>query len=143
MPISSARMKSLIADPPNSSSASSVSTTVRLVVIDRPKVCRMEWLTMLANGSPACLARFSRTRSNTTIVSCTLNPMIVSIAVTNRASIWTPKKVPSRAKKPDDEDHVVEQRDERRDAELHVAEPVGDPEQDPDRADEDRGSAPG
>ena len=39
-------MNSLIAEPPNSSRASSVRTTVRLVVIDRPNVCRMEWLTM-------------------------------------------------------------------------------------------------
>ena len=36
--------------------------------------------------------RFSRMRSNTTIVSCTLKPMIVSSAVTNSASNSTPKK---------------------------------------------------
>ena len=60
MPISSARTKSLIAAPPNSSSASSVMTTVRLVMIDRPNVCRIEWLTISANGSPAWRALFSR-----------------------------------------------------------------------------------
>ena len=37
----------------------------------------------------------------------------------------------------DDDDHVVEQRDQGGHAELDVAEPVGDPQQDPDRADED------
>src|SRR6476661_9900853 len=42
MPSSKARMKSLIADPPKRKSASSVMVTVRLVVIERPKVCRIE-----------------------------------------------------------------------------------------------------
>ena len=41
MPMSSARTKSRIASPPNRNSASSVMRTVRLVVIDRPTVCRM------------------------------------------------------------------------------------------------------
>src|SRR6478735_3480301 len=100
MPISRARTKFRIADPPNSSSASSVSTTVKLVMIDRASVCRIEWLTTSANGSPEWRARFSRIRSKTTIVSCTLKPMIVSIAVTNRASISTWKKVPRIAKIP-------------------------------------------
>ena len=75
-------------------------TTVRLVVIDRPNVCRIEWLTMRSNGSPTWRARFSRTRSNTTIVSWTEKPMTVSIAVTNRLSIWSPTKVPRIAKAP-------------------------------------------
>ena len=44
--------------------------------------------------------RFSRTRSKTTIVSWTLKPMTVSIAVTNSASIWTPANVPRSAKTP-------------------------------------------
>ena len=75
-------------------------TTVRLVVIDRPKVWRIEWLTIRSNGSPAWRARFSRTRSNTTIVSWTEKPMTVSIAVTNRPSIWRPKNVPRIANTP-------------------------------------------
>ena len=70
------------------------------VLIERPRVCRIEWLTIAANGSPAWRARFSRIRSNTTIVSCTLKPMTVSIAVTNSASISTPKNVPRIAKTP-------------------------------------------
>src|SRR5436190_4638890 len=100
IPINRASTKSLIAAPPNSRSASNVSTTVRLVMIDRPKVCRIEWLTMSANGSPAWRALFSRIRSNTTIVSCTLKPMTVSIAVTNSASTSTPKSVPRIANVP-------------------------------------------
>ena len=35
-------------------------TTVRLVVIERPSVWRIEWLTIAANGSPAWRLRFSR-----------------------------------------------------------------------------------
>ena len=72
MPISSASTNSWVAAPPNRSSASSVRTTVKLVVIDRPNVCRIEWLTTAENGSPAWRARFSRIRSKTTIVSWTL-----------------------------------------------------------------------
>ena len=64
--------------------------------------------------------------------------MTVSIAVTNRPSISTPKNVPRMAKMPDDDEDVVEQRDEGGDAELDVAEPVRDPEQDAERADEDQ-----
>ena len=79
-------------------------------MIERPNVCRIEWLTMSANGSPAWRALFSRIRSNTTIVSWTLKPMTVSIAVTNRASISTWKNVPRIANAPDDDDDVVEQR---------------------------------
>ena len=138
IPISRASTKSLIAAPPNSSSARSVRTTVRLVMIDRPKVCRIEWLTMSANGSPACRALFSRIRSKTTIVSCTEKPMTVSIAVTNSASICDVEERAEDREDADDDDHVVEQRDERGDAELDVAEPVGDPEHDPDRADDDQ-----
>ena len=46
--------------------------------------------------------------------------------------------MPEDGEEADDDDHVVEQGDQRRDAELDVAEPVGDPEHDPDRADEDQ-----
>ena len=45
--------------------------------------------------------------------------------------------MPEDGEEADDDDHVVEQGDERGHAELHVAEAVGDPEQDPDRADDD------
>ena len=111
---------------------------MKLVMIERANVCRIEWLTISANGSPAWRARFSRIRSKTTIVSWTLKPMTVSIAVTNRASISMRKIVPEHREDPDDDDHVVDERDERGHPELHVLEPVGDPEQDPDRADEDQ-----
>src|SRR5262245_54538206 len=100
MPSSRASTNVPIASPANSSSVSSVITTVRLVVIDRPSVCRIEWLTIRSNGSPTWRARFSRTRSNTTIVSWTEKPMTVSIAVTNRPSIWSPAKVPRNANTP-------------------------------------------
>jgi hypothetical protein len=43
-------------------------------------------------ASPGFSRRFSRIRSNTTIVSWTENPMIVRTAVTNRLSISTLKK---------------------------------------------------
>ena len=100
MPSSRARTNTPIAPPANSSSASSVTTTVRLVVIERPSVWRIEWLTIRGNDSPAWRLRFSRIRSNTTIVSWTEKPMIVSIAVTNRLSIWTLNSVPRIAKMP-------------------------------------------
>ncbi len=70
----------------------SVTITVSDVLIERPIVCRIEWFTMAPNGSPAWRTRFSRIRSNTTIVSCTLKPMIVSRAVTKSASNSSPKK---------------------------------------------------
>src|SRR6478752_6857500 len=100
IPIRSARTKLLIAWPPKRYSASSVRTTVKLVMIERASVCRIEWLTISSNGSPACRARFSRIRSKTTIVSWTLNPMTVSMAVTNSASIASPTNVPRIAKIP-------------------------------------------
>ncbi len=49
----SARTKYVVAEPPKRNSASSVMNTVKLVVIDRPIVWRIEWLTISANGSPA------------------------------------------------------------------------------------------
>ena len=62
MPMSSARTNSWVAEPPKSRRVASVRTTVKLVVIDRPKVWRIEWLTTSEKGSPAWRARFSRTR---------------------------------------------------------------------------------
>ena len=118
IPISSARTKSLIAEPPNSSSASSVRTTVRLVVIDRPNVCRIEWLTMSANGSPAWRAWFSRIRSKTTIVSWTLKPMIGQHRGHEQGVDLDVEERPEDREDADDDDDVVEQRDERGHAEL-------------------------
>ncbi len=69
-------------------------------MIERPKVWRIEWLTIASIGSPAWRALFSRTRSKTTIVSWTLKPITVSIAVTNRASISTLRNVPRIANMP-------------------------------------------
>ena len=63
--------------------------------------------------------------------------MTVSIAVTNSASISTWKNVPRIAKTPTTTMTSWSSDDERRHAELHVAEPVGDPEHDPERADDD------
>ena len=53
MPISRASDEVRIAAPPNRAERSSVMTTVRLVMIERPSVCRIEWLTIAPNGSPA------------------------------------------------------------------------------------------
>ena len=107
-------------------------------MIERPSVCRIEWLTMRSNGSPTWRARFSRTRSNTTIVSWTEKPMTVSIAVTNRLSIWRPDEGAEDREDAHHHEDVVEQRDKRRGPHPEVAEAVGDPEQDPDRPDEDQ-----
>src|SRR3989442_1570054 len=52
------------------------------------------------SASPGLSFRFSRMRSNTTIVSCTENPMMVSTAVTKRLSTSTFKKKPRIAKMP-------------------------------------------
>ena len=65
--------------------------------------------------------------------------MTVSIAVTNRLSIWMPANVPRIAKAPTTTRTSCTQRDEGRDAHLEVAEPVRDPEQDADRPEEDQG----
>ena len=64
--------------------------------------------------------------------------MIVSIAVTNSPSTSSPKSVPSTAKAPDHDDHVVDEGDQGRRPETEVAEAEGHPEQDPDRPDEDQ-----
>ena len=53
--------------------------------------------------------------------------MTVSIAVTNRRVDLDVEERPEDRERPDDDDDVVEQRDERGHAELHVAEPVRDP----------------
>jgi hypothetical protein len=62
IPMSRARMKVWIDDPAKSSSAVSVNTTVRLVLIERASVWRIEWLTIEEKFSPAWRARFSRIR---------------------------------------------------------------------------------
>ena len=69
--------------------------------------------------------------------------MTVSIAGHEQGIDLDPEERPEDGERTDDEDDVVEQRDERRDAELHVAEPVGDPQQDGDRADQDQDAGPG
>ncbi len=53
IPISSARMNGRIESPPKRSSAVSVKMTTRLVLIDRARVCRIEWFTIAENRSPA------------------------------------------------------------------------------------------
>ena len=129
-------MKSLIAAPPNRSSASSVRTTVRLVMIDRPNVCRIEWLTMSAErlAGVAGLVLADAVEDHDRVVDAEADDgqhrgheQGVDLDVEER---------PEDREDADDHDHVVEQRDERGHAELDVAEPVGDPEQDAERADE-------
>ena len=124
MPISSARTKSLIAEPPNRNSASSVSTTVRLVVIERPNVCRIEWFTISSNGSPAWRARFSR-------IAVEDHDRVVDAEADDgqhrgheQGVDLEPEERAQDGEDADDDDHVVEQRDQRRHAEPDVAEPV-------------------
>ena len=94
-------------------------------------------MTIAANGSPAWRALFSRiaVEHDDRVVDAEADDgqhrgheQRVDLDVEERAE---------DGEDPDDDDDVVEQRDERGHAELDVAEPVGDPEQDPDRADED------
>ena len=92
MPISSARAKPLRVEPPATRIDTRTRTTVKLVMIDRAAVCMMLRLTTCSNDSRWLTRRFSRIRSNTTIVSCTEKPMIVSTAVTKRLSISMLKK---------------------------------------------------
>ena len=63
--------------------------------------------------------------------------MTVSIAVTNSASIWMPERAEHR-EEADDHEHVVEERDQRCDAQAEVPEPVRDPDHDADGAEQDQ-----
>ena len=67
---------------------------------DRASVCMIEKLMTGLSDSPGFRRRFSRIRSNTTIVSWTEKPMIVRTAVTKRLSISTFRKNPRIAKIP-------------------------------------------
>ena len=69
MPTRSARAKFRIENPPNRYSAKSVRTTVNDVITDRASVCMIEKLITGFSASPGFSRRFSRMRSNTTIVS--------------------------------------------------------------------------
>ena len=113
IPMSSARTNSWVAEPPNRSSAVRVSTTVKLVVIDRPNVCRIEWLTISANGSPG-VARpvlADAVEDDDRVVHAEADDgqhrgdeQAVDLDVEER---------PQDREDPEDDDHVVEQRDER------------------------------
>ena len=69
--------------------------------------------------------------------------MTVSIAVTNRASISTRKNVPRMAKMPTTTMTSCSSATSAVTPNFDVAEPVGDPEHDAERADEDQDAAPG
>jgi len=64
------------------------------VASERWMVSRTLRLTSISYSSPRRLRLFSRMRSKTTIVSCTENPITVSIAVRNNASTSHPKNSP-------------------------------------------------
>ena len=108
------------------------------MLIDRPNVCRIEWLTIRSNGSPTWRALFSRIRSKTTIVSWTLKPMTVSIGGHEQGVDLDAEERAEDRERPDDDEHVVDERDERGRAELDVVEPDRHPDEDAERA--ERGS---
>ena len=113
IPISRASTKSLIAAPPNSSSARSVRTTVRLVMIDRPKVCRIEWLTIVGErlAGVARLVLADPVEDDDRVVDAEADDgqhrgheQGVDLDAEER---------PEDGEDADDDDHVVEQRDQR------------------------------
>ena len=107
-------------------------------MIDRPNVWRIEWLTIrgerLAGVAAAVLAY----------------PVEHDDRVVDReaddgqdrgdeqAVDLDPEERAQEREGADDDDDVVDERDERRDAHLHVPEAVRDPEQDPQRAEQDQ-----
>ena len=68
-PISSANAKSLSVAPPNSSSAITGSSVHEVVISDRVSTSDMERFTICENAARGIRGMFSRTRSNTMIVS--------------------------------------------------------------------------
>ena len=71
-PSSNASVKVRIVGGPSKSSAPRVMTTVSEVMIERPAVWRIEWLTIAPNGSPECRTRFW---SSAVLWSATTVPM--------------------------------------------------------------------
>ncbi len=69
MPTISAKAKSLSVAPPNSSSASTGSSVQKLVASDLVSTSDIERLTICENAARGMRGTFSRTRSNTMIVS--------------------------------------------------------------------------
>ena len=69
IPIISANAKSFSVSPPNSSSAVTGSSVQKLVASDLVSTSDIERLTICENAARGILGTFSRTRSNTMIVS--------------------------------------------------------------------------
>ena len=69
MPTSSAKAKSFSVDPPNSSSESTGSSVQKLVARERVSTSDIERLTICEKAARGMRGTFSRTRSNTMIVS--------------------------------------------------------------------------
>ena len=69
MPIVSANAKSLSVEPPNSSSVTIGTTVISVVLIERVSVSQTDTLTICENEFLRRSGVFSRTRSNTMIVS--------------------------------------------------------------------------
>ena len=92
MPMNRARAKSLIAPPPKISSM----TTVSKVVSDVSSVRLRVWLMLRFAISVYVLSRYSplssRMRSNTTMVSLTEYPTMVSRAATMGRLSWRPSR---------------------------------------------------
>ena len=68
-PTSSAKAKSFSVEPPKNSSARIGSSVHRLVASERVSTSDIERLTICENAAFCIFATFSRTRSNTMIVS--------------------------------------------------------------------------
>ena len=112
--MSSARMNVWIAEPPNSSRASSVRTTVKLVLIERPNVCRIEWLTIAGE-------RLAGVAGPVLADPVEHDDRVVDAEADDRQHRGheqgvdlDPEERAEDREVPDDDDHVVEQRDERR-----------------------------
>ena len=69
MPISSANAKSFSVEPPNRSSVAIGKSVISEVLSERVSVSQIETLTIWANEFLRSSGVFSRTRSNTMIVS--------------------------------------------------------------------------
>ncbi len=101
IPTKNATINHFMLAPPKSKSAKRTSTTVSDVFKDLAKVSLKLWFTTSSKvWFLTFFIKFSRILSNTTIVSCTENPMMVRTAVMKRTSTSTPKNTPRRENVP-------------------------------------------
>src|ERR1700727_2701309 len=89
-PINKANAKSFNVEPPNSSSAITGSRVQEVVINDRVRTSDIERFTTCENAALGIRGMFSRTRSNTMIVSYSEYPRIVNNAATVSAVTTRP-----------------------------------------------------